>query len=183
MSALQSLARIARVKRNRSDAQQPLARQVNLIVFDFDGVLTDNRVIVLEDGREAVFCNRADGLAFDILRNARLPVLIMTTEHNQLAAARARKLRVPILRAVADKGEAIDAICRERGVDPAHVMFVGNDINDLPAMSRVGHPVAVADAYPAVKEAATIVLKTRGGDGVAREVANLVLASKKVDAV
>ena len=163
--------------------QQPTVGQVNLIVFDFDGVLTDNRVLVLEDGREAVFCNRADGLAFDILRNAGLAVLIMTTERNQLAAARARKLRVPILRAVADKGIAIDAICRERGVDPAHVMFVGNDVNDLPAMNRVGHPVAVADANPAVKEAATIVLKTRGGDGVAREVVNLVLASKKVDTV
>jgi N-acylneuraminate cytidylyltransferase len=66
-------------------------------------------------------------------------------------------------------------------VDPTHVMFVGNDVNDLPAMSRVGHPVAVADANPAVKAAATIVLRTCGGDGVAREVANLVLASKKVD--
>jgi 3-deoxy-D-manno-octulosonate 8-phosphate phosphatase (KDO 8-P phosphatase) len=161
--------------------QQPPDGQVSLIVFDFDGVLTDNRVIVLEDGREAVFCNRADGLAFDILRNAGVPVLIMTTERNQLAAARARKLRVPILRAVADKGVAIDVICRERGVDPTHVMFVGNDVNDLPAMSRVGHPVAVADANPAVKAAATIVLRTCGGDGVAREVANLVLASKKVD--
>jgi N-acylneuraminate cytidylyltransferase len=62
-------------------------------------------------------------------------------------------------------------------------MFVANDINDLSAMNRVGHPVAVADADSAVKAAATIVLKTRGGDGVAREVVNLILAGEKADAV
>jgi YrbI family 3-deoxy-D-manno-octulosonate 8-phosphate phosphatase len=162
---------------------QPLARQVELIVFDFDGVLTDNRVLVLEDGREAVSCNRADGLAFDMLRKAELPAIIMTTERNQVAAVRARKLGVPIMLAVPDKGVAIDAVCRERGMDPARVMFVANDINDLSAMNRVGHPVAVADADSAVKAAATIVLKTRGGDGVAREVVNLILSGEKADAV
>jgi YrbI family 3-deoxy-D-manno-octulosonate 8-phosphate phosphatase len=153
-------------------------KDVKLIVFDFDGVLTDNRVMIIENGLEAVFCNRADGLAFDMLRDAGLPAIIMTTERNEVAVHRARKLRVPILPAVPDKGFAIDALSRERGVNPAHMMFVGNDINDLAAMNRVGYPVAVADAHPAVKDAAKLVLRTRGGHGVAREVVNLVLTGK-----
>lgn len=149
---------------------------VKLLVFDFDGVLTDNRVLVLEDGREAVMCNRADGLAFDWLRASSVRAMLMSTERNAVVAARARKLQVEVLQAVADKGAAIRAFCREAEIDPAEAMFVGNDVNDLPAMRAVGFPIAVADAHPEVKEAAWRVLRTRGGDGVAREVVEDLLA-------
>lgn len=149
--------------------------KIDLVVFDFDGVLTDNRVLVMEDGREAVFCNRADGLAFDMFRSKGVAVLILSTETNPVVAARGRKLKVPVVQAIADKGSAIDAICRERGIEPARVMYVGNDVNDLAAMERVGVPVAVADAHASVKAACALVLQTRGGDGVAREIADLVI--------
>lgn len=148
---------------------------VDLLVFDFDGVLTDNRVLVLEDGREAVVCNRADGLGFDLLRDAAVNVMVMSTERNPVVAARAAKLRVPVLQAVADKGTAIASHCRDAGIALSRVAFVGNDVNDLPAMRRVGFPIAVADAHPAVKRIAWAVLATRGGDGVAREVAETLL--------
>ncbi len=149
--------------------------ETDLVVFDFDGVLTDNRVLVMQDGQEAVFCNRADGLAFDMFRAKGLPALILSTETNPVVAARGLKLKIPVVQGVADKGVAIEMICRERGIDLARTMFVGNDVNDLPAMARVGLPVAVSDAHPAVKANARHVLVTRGGDGVAREIAGLVL--------
>jgi len=148
---------------------------IGLLVFDFDGVLTDNRVLVLEDGREAVFCSRADGLAFDALRKAELPTLIMSTETNPVVQARAKKLRVPVLQAVADKGAAIAAYSAKTGIALSRIAFVGNDLNDLAAMARVGHPIAVADAHPRVKATARRVLRTKGGAGVAREIVERIL--------
>ena len=148
---------------------------IRLVVFDFDGVLTDNRVLVLDDGREAVFCNRADGLAFDTFRACGLPALIMSTERNPVVSARAAKLRVPVLQAVTDKGEAIESYCRSHGIDLKTVAFVGNDINDLPAMERVGFAIAVADAHPKVRAMACRVLSTPGGAGAARALAEEVL--------
>lgn len=148
---------------------------IDLLVFDFDGVLTDNRVLVLEDGREAVICNRSDGLAFDTFRARGLPVLIMSTEKNRVVSARAEKLKVQVLQAIADKGQAIDEYCQELGIDIKRVIYVGNDLNDLPAMRRVGFPVAVADAHPTVKAIAWRVLSKPGGGGAARALAEEVL--------
>lgn len=153
---------------------------VQLIVFDFDGVLTDNRVIVFDNGHEAVLCNRADGLAFDMMRAARIPVLIISTEHNPVVTARAAKLQVPVLQAIKDKRQALTDHCLSAGVDLSRVVFVGNDVNDLPAMQLVGFPIAVADAHEAVKAKAWTVLATGGGDGVAREVVEQILGLKPI---
>jgi YrbI family 3-deoxy-D-manno-octulosonate 8-phosphate phosphatase len=149
---------------------------LDALVFDFDGVLTDNRVLVFDDGHEAVWCNRGDGLAFDFLRRAGLPAHILSREKNQVVAARAEKLGIPALSGIGNKADAIVKLCKERGFDPARVMFVGNDVNDLGAMRRVGFPVAVADAHPMVREAARIVLATNGGEGVVREIVESVIA-------
>ena len=148
---------------------------IQLIAFDFDGVLTDNRVMVLENGHEAVFCNRSDGLAFDMFRAAGVPVVIVTTERNPVVRARAAKLQTAVLQTDGDKGGVLAEHCRSAGIDLKRVMFVGNDVNDLSAMRLVGFPVAVADAHPAVKKVAWRELAAKGGEGVAREVAESVL--------
>jgi len=148
-----------------------LRQQVDLIVFDFDGVLTDNSVFVFEDGREAVRCSRADGLAFDMFRAAEIPAIIMSTEHNTVVAARAKKLKLPVVQAIVDKAAAIRSLAADQELDLARIMFIGNDLNDLPALSIVGWPVAVADSHERVRQASRIILQTRGGSGVAREVA------------
>lgn len=153
----------------------PSLTDIDLIVFDFDGVLTDNRVIVLEDGREGVVCNRADGLGFDMFRLADIPVMIISTERNAVVARRAAKLRTPVLRNVGDKKQTLVQHCRQVGIDLGRVIFVGNDLNDLAAMASVGFPIAVADAHPAVLAAARTVLTSKGGDGAARELAENVL--------
>lgn len=148
-----------------------LRHQVDLIVFDFDGVLTDNKVFVFEDGREAVCCNRADGLAFDMFRAAAIEAAILSTETNPVVSARARKLKLSVVQGAGDKATSIRALVAERSLDLERVMFVGNDLNDLPALRIVGWPIAVADSHPQVKHVARIVLETRGGAGVAREIA------------
>ena len=146
-----------------------------LVIFDFDGVLTDNRVIVNEDGGEAVICNRSDGLGFDALRAAGLRPMIMSTERNQVVTKRAEKLKISVLQSVKDKGAAVIEYCNANKIPLDRVMFVGNDVNDLPALRVVGWPVAVQDAHEEVLGCARIVLNSRGGDGAAREIAERIL--------
>ncbi|MEO5332415.1 MAG: acylneuraminate cytidylyltransferase [Magnetococcus sp. YQC-5] len=148
---------------------------MDAIVFDFDGVLTDNRVLVREDGCESVYCSRADGLGFDMLREHAIPTFIMSTETNPVVSARAKKLRLPVFQSVRDKGVSLRALCQEHGFNPARVLFVGNDLNDLPAMEVAGYPIAVADAMPMVRKAAWRVLKTPGGAGIVRELLENIL--------
>jgi 3-deoxy-D-manno-octulosonate 8-phosphate phosphatase (KDO 8-P phosphatase) len=145
--------------------------KVALILFDFDGVLTDNHVWVAENGAETVCCNRADGLGFNLLRAAGIACVIVSTETNPVVTHRARKLGVPVVQSVTDKGEAVRKICRERGVDLDRVAFVGNDLNDLPAMTVTGISLCPSDAAREVREICTYVLKAKGGQGVVREIA------------
>ncbi len=147
---------------------------IQLIVFDFDGVMTDNRVIVSETGQESVVVNRADGLGVKILREQGFSMLILSTEMNGVVAARGRKLQIPVLQNVSDKAKALVEYCSERNIDMHGVMFVGNDINDLVAMKLVGIRVVPADAHPSVKGFAHIILSSPGGGGVVRELADLL---------
>jgi 3-deoxy-D-manno-octulosonate 8-phosphate phosphatase (KDO 8-P phosphatase) len=144
---------------------------VTLMVFDFDGVLTDNRVWVTQDGVEMVCCNRADGLGFNLLRAAGIACVIVSTETNPVVTHRAGKLGIPAVQSVADKGDAVRKICRDYGVDLAQVAFVGNDLNDLPAFRIVGRKLCPSDAAPEVRRLCDHVLRSRGGAGVVREIA------------
>ena len=148
---------------------------VDLVVFDFDGVLTDNRVLVFADGTEAVWCTRADGLAFDALRRYGVRTLILSTEKSAVVAARAAKLQVEVMSGCGDKASALQMICRERGLRLQRIVYIGNDLNDLAVMRLVGTPIAVADAHPRVVEIARHTLAARGGEGAAREIAEHVL--------
>jgi len=145
------------------------------VIFDFDGVLTDNKVYVTEDGREMVCCNRGDGLAFEVFRKIGLPVFIVSKETNKVVGARAAKLNVPVFQAVSDKCEAVAVLARNEHLRLSDVLFVGNDLNDLDVMKTCGLSACPSDSHPRVREAATFVLQTKGGDGVAREVAERIL--------
>ena len=91
---------------------------VAFVVFDFDGVMTDNRVLVAEDGRESVFCSRADGLGVQMLLRAGVGCLVLSTETNPVVSARAAKLGVECVQGLGDaKGEALRGILRDRTLD------------------------------------------------------------------
>jgi N-acylneuraminate cytidylyltransferase len=154
--------------------------RVRALVMDFDGVFTDNHVLVFDDGGEAVLCNRADGLAFDLFRREGIPTLILSTEKHPVVAARAKKLKVPCLQGIGDKKTALQKYCRKEGIRLEDVLYVGNDLNDLRAMRIVGHRVCPADAHPEVRAICQTVLQSRGGEGVAREVAEKVMGLRYV---
>ena len=146
-----------------------LPHPVELLVFDFDGVFTDNRVLTDQNGVESVLCHRGDGLAIDMLRAAGQRMLILSTERNPVVAARAAKLRIPVAWACQDKAAFLQNYLREEGISPTHTVFMGNDVNDLSAMDVVGFAVAPADAHPDVLSVAHWVTQARGGQGAVRE--------------
>ena len=152
-------------------------QNIDLIVYDFDGVLTDNRVLVMQDGKEAVFCNRSDGLAIEMLRKQGVAQLILSKETNPVVAARAKKLSLPVLHGVDDKATILRNYCAEHGVGLQRVVYIGNDTNDLEVMGIVGIPVAPSDAHPDIIGMATIVLTKAGGYGVVRELYDRVLTT------
>lgn len=154
----------------------PLAARV--VVTDFDGVHTDDTAWVDAAGTEHVRVSRSDGMGVALLRRAGVPVLILSTEQNAVVRARAEKLQVEVIHGVDDKAAVLRRWAAERGVDLAETAYLGNDVNDLPAMALVGWPVAVADARPEVLAAARVVLARAGGAGAVRELADRVLASR-----
>jgi YrbI family 3-deoxy-D-manno-octulosonate 8-phosphate phosphatase len=155
-----------------------LPKVVRLVVFDFDGVMTDNRVWVDQDGREQVAANRSDSMGLVRLGKSGIEMLVISTETNPVVAARCAKLNLPMIQGVEDKATVLQSLLNERKIDPAQVVYVGNDINDIPCFPIVGCAVVVADAHPEARVKADFTLTMNGGHGAVREICDLIL--KKV---
>jgi len=155
--------------------RMPFPSSPSAIVFDFDGVLTDNRVLTFQDGTEAVFCSRSDGMGIEMLRDAGIPMVVISKERNPVTTARCTKLGLEVTQGVDDKVAVMSTWLAERQIDPINTIYVGNDVNDLPCMRLVGCAVAVADSHPAVLAEADIVLPERGGNGAVRFLADTLL--------
>ena len=143
--------------------------EIDALVFDFDGVLTDNKVLVHQDGSEAVLCNRADGLAFDVLRKLKIPTYILSTETNTVVKQRAKKLKVPVIQGASNKLETLSKLCNEEHFNINKVLFIGNDLNDYQVMKACGYSACPSDSHPKIKQISSHVLSSAGGEGVARE--------------
>lgn len=163
---------VARATRARAKA---LLRGVRLLVLDFDGVMTDNRVLVLEDGREAVLCSRGDGMGIGLLKGAGIPVAVLSKEVNPVVGARCRKLGIPHLQGIDDKLVEFRRMVAERGLDLAEVAYMGNDVNDLECMQAAGVAIAPADSHPEALRSAALVTTAIGGFGAVREVCDVLL--------
>jgi N-acylneuraminate cytidylyltransferase len=147
----------------------------DLLVYDFDGVMTDNRVLVFQDGSEGILANRADGWGINQLRHAGFRQIILSTETNPVVSARAKKLGLEVLQGVCDKPRNLTAYCQSHGIALERVLYVGNDVNDLQVMGLVGYAVVPADAHPLVQAIAKHVTRARGGEGVIKELAEMLL--------
>jgi YrbI family 3-deoxy-D-manno-octulosonate 8-phosphate phosphatase len=152
---------------------QEMIRKIRLVAFDFDGVFTDNMVWVLQDGTEAVRCNRSDGLGIQKLKQLGIAVMIISTETNPVVSARARKLNIRCLQSCEDKRAALENVVAEMGITLAEVAFVGNDTNDRSCLECVGLPIVVQDAHPDVLALARYRTNAMGGKGAVREICDL----------
>lgn len=151
--------------------------RVRLIVFDFDGVFTDNTVFVSEDGKETVRCWRGDGIGLSRLRQAGIEMAIVSTETNPVVSVRSRKLGIHCLQGCSDKLATVRTLASKAGVTLEQVAFVGNDVNDLACLEAVGVPIVVQDAHPDVLGVAIYRTKARGGRGAVREVSDAIVAA------
>jgi YrbI family 3-deoxy-D-manno-octulosonate 8-phosphate phosphatase len=161
--------------------RRPMPEVIKLLVLDFDGVVSNNLVWTDQDGREMVAASRSDSIRIQDLREAGVETIILSSETNPVVAARAKKMGVEAVQGLGlqAKGPALKRLMEERGIDPARVVYVGNDVNDLPCFELVGWSVVVADAYPEVLRAADFILSKPGGGGAVRELCDLIL--KKLD--
>lgn len=160
--------------------RRPMPEKIQLVVLDFDGVLTDNRVWTDQDGREMVASNRSDSLGLGLIRSAGVQVQVISKEINPVVEARCKKLKVPCLQGIDDKASALKKLLADSRIDPAGTVFVGNDLNDLPCFPIVGWSVAVADALPEVIRHADCVLTQKGGYGAVRELCDLIIKRNEV---
>lgn len=152
---------------------QEAIQKIRLVAFDFDGVFTDNMVYVFQDGSEAVRCNRGDGIGLQKLTKLGLETVIISTESNPVVSARAHKLNIRCLQDCPDKQATLENITQELGITLDQVAFIGNDVNDLVCLTKVGLPIVVNDAHADVISHAAYCTKTRGGYGAVREVCDL----------
>ena len=142
---------------------------MDVIFFDFDGVLTNNIVHLDKEGNEWVRCSRADGLAFDVLRKINKPTYILSTEKNPVVTARAKKLNIPAIQGINNKAEKIKDLAYKMKFDFEKIFYVGNDLNDYQAMELCNFTACPSDSHKKIKEMSSFVLDTKGGKGVARE--------------
>ncbi len=154
-------------------------KESGAIFYDFDGVMTDNRVFITEKGVEAVFCNRSDGLAICEFRKLGIHQAIISTETNPVVARRAEKLKISVIHKLdsmgTDKGQVLEKYCADNEINLQSSIFIGNDINDLPALNLVGYPCCPADAYQPIKDIALWISTKNGGYGVVRELMDVLL--------
>lgn len=167
------------VKPSLKNAAAP--RRIRMLVLDFDGVMTDNRVWVSETGEETVACSRADGLGLALLRQRGIKVVVLSTETNPVVAARCRKLGLPCAQGEKNKADRLQRMAAELNIASSDIVYVGNDINDLECMKIAGWAVAVADAHPHVLRQAHHILQYRGGFGAVREVCDWIISLEEVE--
>jgi 3-deoxy-D-manno-octulosonate 8-phosphate phosphatase (KDO 8-P phosphatase) len=145
-----------------------------------DGVLTDGGLYYAENGDELKRFDVRDGQGLVSLREAGVLTAIVTRKQTAIVTRRARDLGiVEVHQNVTDKAGALTALLARHGLRPAEACYVGDDIGDLPAMRLAGVAIAVADAVPEVRRAATYVTRAAGGHGAIREICNLILVARR----
>ena len=162
---------------NKIPSNQTLS-QIKAVIFDFDGVFTDNRVIVSTTGEEFVICDRGDGMGTNLLAAAGIKMLILSKEKNAVVTSRGKKLNIEVIQGCDDKLPELIQWLQKNNVDAQQAAYIGNDINDLECLKHVGVAVIPADAHHSVIDTATWILQHNGGRGAIREFADVILSNR-----
>ena len=157
----------------------------NQLVFDFDGVFTNNKLFVDQNGIEHVAVSRSDGYAIELLKKAKLKNLhnldffVLSTETNPVVKSRCEKMKLECISGISNKLEYLTSRISLQGIDIDEgfrkTIYLGNDLNDLSVMRKVGLSIAPADAHCTIKEISSIVGKNKGGQEFVREIVELML--------
>ena len=152
-------------------------KDIKLLAMDFDGVLTDNKVFIDEDGKEMVICDRSDSLGIKMLKKEKkeIGIIVISKETSKVVKARCEKLHIEYMTGIDDKLEALKGIIEKRNLKFENVAYIGNDVNDIECIQNSGIGVAVADSVSQVLQVADIVTTKKGGHGAVREFCDLLL--------
>jgi len=154
-------------------------RKIKLLMTDVDGVLTDGRVIVDDAGLESKHFHVRDGHGLKMLNRYGIEAALITGRTSQVVARRAAELGIEeVHQGIWNKAEIFPGILERRGLTAEETAYIGDDVVDVPLLRRVGFAVAVADALPEVRKAATYVTECPGGRGAVREVCDLILKAQ-----
>lgn len=168
------------IRENKKELIKKIPNSIELIVFDFDGVFTDNKVIVSEKGIESVICDRSDGYGIELLRKNGFKLLVLSKETNPVVKARCDKLGIPLIYNCQNKKSLLCDYLNEHSINNNNVIYVGNDLNDYECMITVGCSVAPSDAHPVIKSISRIILNHPGGNGAIRELSEILIEKENI---
>jgi len=155
------------------------AKEIELVILDVDGVMTDGSLFLGDDGQEYKAFNSLDGHGLRMLQDSGVTVAIITGRKSEVVNHRMKDLGITtIYQGYRDKTPAYEALLADTNVDSSQIAYVGDDVVDLPVMSRVGFPIAVQNAHPFVKKHAVWTTEASGGRGAVREICELLLSSR-----
>lgn len=161
---------------SRRLSKRPSKARIKLLVLDFDGVMTDDKVYVDENGKETVCCSRQDGLGIESLKKSGVKIMVISKEKNRVVSARCKKLRIKSIQGAKDKSKILKQLLKDLNLPPRQVCYLGNDITDLECIKLAGVGCAVRDSHPALFKVADYVTINKGGNGAVREICDLILA-------
>ena len=161
----------------QSEKMKEKLKGIKLLAMDFDGVLTDNKVFIDEDGKEMVICDRSDSLGINMLKTEKkdVDIIVISKETSKVVKVRCEKLHIDYMTGVDDKLEALKRIIEKKNLKFENVAYIGNDVNDIQCIQNSGIGVAVADSVSQVLQVADIVTTKKGGHGAVREFSDMLL--------
>ena len=164
-----------------SPALKQRFKEIKFIVFDFDGVFTDNNVYTDQNGNESVISSKFDGFGLKKLKDLGISLFILSTEKNKVVEKRAKKLEIGFLQNLSSDQKAIELkkLVENNNLSYDSVAYMGNDINDIQCLVDCGLPIVVNDCHPEVIKYAAYITDTNGGHGAVREVCDIIEALKK----
>ncbi len=161
---------------SHNELENFVKQDLRMVIFDFDGVFTDNRVYVSETGQEFVSCSRSDGIGLQALKRAGIPAMVLSSETNDVVQERCKKLNIECKNACQDKLSFLKDLVRHKELNFSNLLYMGNDTNDSDCLKIVGFPVVVKDSHPDVIPLGKYITKNMGGYGAVREICDLITA-------
>ena len=155
------------------------AKNIDWVILDVDGVMTDGSLFIGDDGQEYKAFNSLDGHGLRMLQDSGVSVAIITGRQSKVVNHRMEDLGITtIYQGYRDKTPAYEALLKDKNIQDANIAYVGDDVVDLPIMSRVGLPIAVQNAHPFVKKHSAWTTEASGGRGAVREVCEMIIQSR-----
>ena len=165
------------MKKTKNNLREKL-KKLKLIAFDFDGIFTDGKVAVNEDGVESIVCSRKDSFGLNLLQKMGLQLVVITREPNKIVLIRSKKIGLECINNTLDKLGDFKKIISKKRIKPGEAAFMGDDLNDLACMKYAGTAFTVSDAHPDCKSIADYITIRKGGDHAVKEVCDLIISAR-----